>query len=1037
MMTRIVQLSLQRKALVVVIAAALMAVGFVQVGENEVDTLPEFLPPIVEVQTEALGLSAAEVEQLITVPLEADLLNGVAWLESIRSESMPSLSSIVMQFEPGTDLLQARQVVQERLTQAHGLPNVSRAPAMVQPLSSESRVMMIGLSSDEVSLIDMSVLARWTVRPFLMGVKGVANVSVWGQRERQLQVHVDPETIAEEEVTLQDIVNTTGNALWVSPLSYLEASTPGVGGFIDGPNQRIGIQHVLSISNPADLAAVTIEDHEDLTLGEVTTVVEDHQPLIGDAIVDEGPGLLLIVDKFPWSNTVDTTQAVEDALEELAPGLTGIQVDTDLFRPASYIERSVDNVQTTAIVSLILVIVALFALFYSWRGAVISLVAIVASLMLAGLVFWAAELTVNTVVLAGFVLALGLLIDDSIGDVAAVRDGLASEDDDRRDTTILTALVRARRPLFYATAVMVVALVPALVMEGAAGEFLPTVGLAMIVALAASIIVGMTLTPALCALLYRGSSGPTESPVLTALRRGFDKAASPLARSPRIAFGVVAVLVLLGVGLIPTLDRDYVPEFKQTDLLIRFDGAAGTSLQETSRVATLVAGELRDLAGVGDVGAHVGRAVLSDEIVNVNSSELWVKIDPDADYGGTVNGIREVVQGYPGYGAPETVSYSNERVDDVLRQSTRDLVVRVYGEQPGILGPLANDIAQLVRTIDGTENVRALHPLAEPAIEIEVDLEEAGEFEIKPGDVRRAAATLLSGIEVGSFFEEQKVFEVVVWSDPGIRHSVTSVEELQIGTPSGDVVELASIADVRVAPNENVIVRDAVSRYIDVVADVSGRSLGAVEADITDAIEQRGLPFEYHVRILDDRNDANANQRQFVVVSIAAAITIFLVLQAAFGSWRRATMLFLTTPLALAGGIVALTISGGTYSIGSSVGLFAVYGITLRLGVSLIERWDSLQLDEGMSPGPELVARGLSDRFAPTVMSLLVTGLAMLPILVFGDIAGQEVVRPTSIVIFGGVVGSAIVTLFVLPAMYGRFAGAAIPHESLSATESV
>ena len=343
---------MQRKALVVVIAAAMLVVGFVQVDETDVDTLPEFLPPIVEVQTEALGLSAAEVEQLITVPLEADLLNGVAWLETIRSESMPGLSSVVMQFEEGTDLLRARQVVQERLTQAAGLPNVSRAPAMVQPLSSESRVMMVGLSSDDVSLIDMSVLARWTVRPFLVGVKGVANVSVWGQRERQLQVLVNPADLQEFGVTLQDIINTTGNALWVSPLSYLEASTPGVGGFIDGPNQRIGIQHVLSIKDPGDLASVAIEEHEELTLGDVTTVVKDDQPLIGDAIVGDGPGLLLVIEKFPWANTVETTQAIDDALAEPAPGLTGIQVDSDLFRPASYVERSIDNVQTTAIVSM-------------------------------------------------------------------------------------------------------------------------------------------------------------------------------------------------------------------------------------------------------------------------------------------------------------------------------------------------------------------------------------------------------------------------------------------------------------------------------------------------------------------------------------------------------------------------------------------------------------------------------------------------------------------------------------------------------------
>ena len=494
--------------------------------------------------------------------------------------------------------------------------------------------------------------------------------------------------------------------------------------------------------------------------------------------------------------------------------------------------------------------------------------------------------------------------------------------------------------------------------------------------------------------------------------------------------------MVLGALMVPTIDRTYVPEFQQTDLVIRFDGVEGTSLQEASRVATLAAAEIRVLPGIDAVGAHVGRAVLSDEVVNVNSAELWVKVDPDANYGATLDSIRDVISGYPGYGTPDAVTYSNERIDDVLREPAHDMVLRVYGEQPGILGALADEMAALVDSIDGTENVRALHPLLEPAIEIEVDLDEAAEVEIKPGDVRRAAATLLSGIEVGSFFEEQKVFEVVVWSPPEVRDSVTSVEELLINTPSGDVVELASVADVRVAPNENVIVRDAVSRYIDVVADVSGRSLGAVEDDIVAAIENRGLPFEFHVRVLDDSQNANANQRQFVVTTIAVAIAVFLVLQAAFGSWRLASLLFVTSLLALAGSLVFIAISG-TYSIGSSIGLFAVYGLTLRLGLRLVARYESLQLDEGMELDDELVAAGLRDRFGGTVVTLLVTAGAMIPIVLYGEIAGQEVIRPLAIAVLGGLIGTAIVALYVLPALYGRFARPAQPQEQLYATESV
>ena len=309
MMRSIVQSSLQFRYLVVVIAGVLMLVGLNRLREMPVDVLPEFSPPFVEIQTEALGLSAEEVEQMITVPMEQDLLAGVAWLDVIRSESVPGVSSVLIYFEPGTDLYRARQMVSERLAQAAvGIPHVSKPPAMIQPTSSASRFMVIGLSSEELSLVEMSVLARWTIAPRLLGVPGVANVAIWGNRDRQLQVLVDPEHLAAQGVSLEQVINTTGNALWVSSLSFLEASSPGTGGFIDTPNQRLGIWHVLPISSPEELAQVPVDDADGLVLSDVATVVEDHQPLIGDAVVNDAPNLMLVIEKLPGTNTLQVTR---------------------------------------------------------------------------------------------------------------------------------------------------------------------------------------------------------------------------------------------------------------------------------------------------------------------------------------------------------------------------------------------------------------------------------------------------------------------------------------------------------------------------------------------------------------------------------------------------------------------------------------------------------------------------------------------------------------------------------------------------------
>jgi multidrug efflux pump subunit AcrB len=365
MMRSIVASSLKFRRLIVAVAAGLLVFGVTQLRHTPVDQLPEFGPTMVEVRTEALGLSAVEVEQLITVPLEQDLLNGIAFVDTIYSESLPGMSSVILTFEEGTPLLDARQLVAEKVAEAAvALPGVSAPPQMLQPLSSTSRVLTVRLSSESISAIDMSVKARWVIAPRLLGVPGVANVSIWGQRDRQLQVLVDPQRLQDADVTLQQIISTTGNGLWVSPLTFLEASTPGTAGFIDTPTQRLGFRHELPIKTPDDLAQIPIEDAEgnagqSLQLGDVTQVVEDHQPLIGDALFQDGSGLLLVVEKFPGAHTVEVTEGIEEALTALEPGLTGIQIDTSLFRPADYIENSTDNLfGTLAIGGVLLVLCA-------------------------------------------------------------------------------------------------------------------------------------------------------------------------------------------------------------------------------------------------------------------------------------------------------------------------------------------------------------------------------------------------------------------------------------------------------------------------------------------------------------------------------------------------------------------------------------------------------------------------------------------------------------------------------------------------------
>jgi multidrug efflux pump subunit AcrB len=417
MMRWIVGSGLQLRFLILILAAVLMVFGTSQLRHMPVDVYPEFNPPMVEVQTEAVGLSADEVESLITTPMEADLLIGVAWLDRMYSESVTGLSRILLVFEPGSDPIRVRQMVQERLTQAHALPNVSKPPVMLQPLSSTSRVMIVGLSSSDLSPIQMGVLARWNIKPRLLGVDGVANVAVWGQRERQLQVLVDPEQLQAKGVTLQQIIESTGEALWVSPLSFLESSSPGTAGWIDTPNQRLGLRHVLPIITPEDLAKISLSDSKELRLGDVASVVEDHQPLIGDAVVNNGPGLMLVIEKFPGANTLEVTRDVEAALEALRPGLGNITIDSTIFRPANYIEQATGNLTTALLIGAVLALLALFLLMWNWRTAAICLLVIPLSLVAATFVLYLRGATFNIMLLAGLVIALAAIIDDAIVDV--------------------------------------------------------------------------------------------------------------------------------------------------------------------------------------------------------------------------------------------------------------------------------------------------------------------------------------------------------------------------------------------------------------------------------------------------------------------------------------------------------------------------------------------------------------------------------------------------------------------------------------------
>ncbi|MGI9086075.1 MAG: efflux RND transporter permease subunit [Aeromicrobium sp.] len=1013
--------SVKMRGLIIGLAATILATGYAVLPDAPADVYPEFTPPYVEIQTESLGLSASEVEQFLTVPLEADLLNGVEGVDVIRSSSTPGLSSIVLVFDQGFDVYKGRQLVQERLTQLGGaaFPNVSKPPTMLPPLSSSSRVMMIGVSSDDLTPIQQSVVARWTIRPRLMGVQGVANVNVWGMRDQQIQVQVDPEKLRDEKVTLNQVIRTAGNAQIASPVSYLEASVPGTGGFIETPSQRLPIRNVFdNIASPESLGKVPVEDTNGrLRLTDVANVVEEHQPLIGDAIVDDGNGLILVVEKFPGADTAQVTKEVENELATLESGLEGMTTDTTIFRPADYVAAAEKNLGITAGIAALLLLVALIAFVRRWRQVLIAVVAIPTSLVAAALVLHWTGQTFNAISIAGLALALTVVVDAAVTGAEALT----------RSRSVAEVTQSVARPMVYATLIAVLVALPLLVLEGRPGAFVEPLVTAYLTAVIAATVVAMTLTPALGTVLPPKERGAESGRLATRYRTLLPKVVGvPMVAAALI--GTVAVALIA-----PWLSRSVVPDLKDQAVLVRLESPTGTSNVKMTKIATELSARLRDVDGVENVGASVGRAVTGDRIVDVNSGEIMVNIDQDADYDETLAAIRRTSDSVTG-ATSEVSTYLDDRVRtigallsgqnsvqgdglDVFIGTDKPIRVRVYGQDPDELRTQAAKVEKIVQQVEGVRDARVEMPEEQPTLEIEVDLDKAQKVSVKPGDVRRAEAILLQGILVGSVFEDQKVFDVIVQGNPAIAENTASVRSLLLDRPDGGHVRLKQIADIRDGSTPTVIQRDSVSRKLDITMNVSGRGVEDVADELEKRLQRVDMPLEYHAKVIDQTVGDEVNRAQSIAFALAGLLAVLLLMQAAVRSWRLAGLAYLTLPSALLGGVVALLVVGDGVTIATGAGLLAVFMLAVRNTLATLDPVGSDGEAKSASARRDEVLERAQTRLAPVLTSSLAIAVVMLPFAVLGPRAGLEILQPMAIVVLGGLVTTVAHALLVVPAL--------------------
>jgi multidrug efflux pump subunit AcrB len=1025
--------SVRFRFLLVALAVGLMVLGISRLPHMSVNVLPETAPVVVEVQTEALGLSAPEVESLVTVPIEKNLLEGVLGVTDVTSDSIPGLSAIDLHFAPGTNLYQARQLVQERLTSAFILPNVSKPPVMLQPVSSSGNVMVIGLTSKTLSQVQLSVLSRWTIVPRLLGVSGVANVSTFGQADLQLQVLVNPVVLQAQHLAVDDIVTSVGNSQLVTPLSYLQGSTPGADGFLENSNQRITIRHVLTFG-PANLAQIPIVTqplgptagtvpltgkNKPPLLGQVATVVDGHQPLIGDAMVGTNSnGLLLVVQKLPDASVASVTKGLDQALTQLRPALVGVDVHSTLFRPATYLSGAAHNDRIALIVAGVLAVIALLLLLLNLRLAVVCVVAIAASFVGATAVLQGLGYTFSSIVLLGLLLALSIVVEDAVSSTAAIMAKLANTSEDEPippiNSRVAFAYREFGRTFVGGSVVALICVAPLFVASGLTATFLRPMVLAFGLAVIASVIVALAISPALTAVLF--SVGTSQEPRGLAVVRWLQSAfATSLRRVLTLGIWPLAALCVIaagGLGITLPMLHPGPPVYQDRDLDVTWTGAPGMSLPELNRITALADSELLAIPGVQQVSATLGRAATSDQIDNTNSGRIWVQLKPTANFAKTVAAVKGIVAGTPGMQG--TVStYESASTAGVLTSSPSDVDVRVYGPSYPELIRLGYSIRAMMQGIQGLGVAHIQAAPVQPTFNVEVNADAAKVYGLTPGDVRREAGTLLLGLTVGNFFQTDKVFDVVVKAQPNLVSNLTGVKDLLIDDGGGGEVPIGTVASVTLSSQPEVIKHDQFSPYVDITAPMTHGDAGSVDAAISSGISQLSFPLEYHAQ-LQAPSSHGTSRGHFITYILAALLGVVLIVQAVVGSWR---LMLLTVAAALppvaASSSVALAF--GSTSLSAAAGVLAVVAIALRQAIGIAVRIRRRHVaDRGELTGDLLVAAA-SESAGSVIISALIAILVLAPFIAMGETAGTETVHGAAIVIACGIVVATIVNLLLLP----------------------
>ena len=1018
MLNKIIHFSLHNRILVLVASVLLLVGGFYTAYHTEVDVFPDLTAPTVVVMTEANGMAAEEVEQLVTFPIETTV-NGATHVRRVRSSSTNGFSVVWVEFDWDTDIYLARQIVSEKLTLVNEeLPENVGKPTMGPQSSILGEVLIVGLTADSTSMIDLRTIADWTIRPRLLSTGGVAQVSVLGGDIKEYQVLIDPARMRHYGVSLDEVMAVTRNM-----------NQNVNGGIIYEHSNEYIVRGMLSTTNIEQIGRAVIKtvDGMPITLEDVADVkIGSQEPKLGLASERGKPAVLVTVSKQPQTGTIELTEKLIAALDDVQKNLPAdVKISTDIFRQSRFIDNSIDNVKSSLYEGAIFVIIVLFLFLANVRTTLISLVTLPLALVVSILALHYMGLSINTMSLGGMAIAIGSLVDDAIVDVENVwkrlRENRLLPEGERRSIkeVVFEASKEVRMPILNSTLIIVVSFVPLFFLSGMEGRMLVPLGIAFIVALFASTVVALTLTPVLCSYLLGHKEGgmPKEAFVAVWMKKHYERALLWTLNHKAIVLGSTGALFVGALVCFFTLGRSFLPSFNEGSLTINITSMPGVSLEESDKLGRRAEELLLSIPEIQTVARKTGRAELDEHSRGVNGSEIEAPYElKNRSKEEMMQEVRDKLNTLSGANI-ELGQPISHRIDAMLSGTKASIAIKLFGDDLNHMFMYANRIKTAISDVEGVADLNVEQQVERPQLQIVPKRDMMAKYGVTMPEFAEFVEVNLAGAVVSQVYEKGKVFNLIVRAKDNVRDETDKVNDLMIDTPSGERIPLSYVADVVSSMGPNSVSRENVKRKIVISANTSGRDLRGVVNDIRERIDAEvKLPEGYHVEFGGQFESEEAASRTLLLASLMSIVVIFLLIYTEFRNAAQSGVILLNLPLALIGGVFALMITTGEISIPAIIGFISLFGIATRNGMLLISRYNNLRA-EGM-PLQESIVHGSLDRLNPILMTALSSALALIPLAFRGDLPGNEIQSPMAKVILGGLLTSTFLNAFIVPIVY-------------------